>query len=217
MTKQRKMLQKSLRVVMIVLACIIGVYPAIYFFIHTRFGLLTTKPDALLADVLWQVAFYVHIVTGGLALLSGWPQFIAKLRTNRLPLHRNMGKVYVCCVWVSAVAGIYIGFFATGGWPSAAGFVSLGVVWFYTTLMAYRHIKAGSITAHRQMMVYSYACTFAAVTLRIWLPILTITTGDMLIAYTIVAWLCWVPNLLIAWRINAAADSKERVALYTKL
>ncbi|GAB4428835.1 MAG: hypothetical protein OHK0039_47410 [Bacteroidia bacterium] len=44
----------------------------------------------------------------------------------------------------------------------------------------------------------SYAACFAAVTLRLWLPILTALLGDFLPAYRIVAWLCWVPNLLVA-------------------
>jgi hypothetical protein len=48
------------------------------------------------------------------------------------------------------------------------------------------------------MMIYSYAACFAAVTLRIWLPLLISITGDFFIAYPIVAWLCWVPNLIVA-------------------
>ena len=47
-------------------------------------------------------------------------------------------------------------------------------------------------------MIYSYAACFAAVTLRIWLPILLKIFGDFIIAYSIVAWLCWVPNIIVA-------------------
>jgi len=50
-------------------------------------------------------------------------------------------------------------------------------------------------------MIYSYAACFAAVTLRIWLPLLMITLGDYLFAYRIVAWLCWVPNIIAAYFI----------------
>jgi len=48
-------------------------------------------------------------------------------------------------------------------------------------------------------MIYSYAECFAAVTLRIWLPLLTLVLGEFLTAYRIVAWLCWVPNILFAY------------------
>jgi len=47
-------------------------------------------------------------------------------------------------------------------------------------------------------MIYSYAACFAAVTLRIWLPLLTMIYGDFVKAYVIVAWLCWIPNIIVA-------------------
>ena len=47
-------------------------------------------------------------------------------------------------------------------------------------------------------MIYSYAACFAGAALRIWLPILIAFFGDFIVAYKIVAWLCWVPNLVVA-------------------
>jgi hypothetical protein len=47
-------------------------------------------------------------------------------------------------------------------------------------------------------MMRSYALAFAAVTLRLYLPIFQITHVDFMIAYRITAWLCWVPNLAFA-------------------
>jgi hypothetical protein len=57
-------------------------------------------------------------------------------------------------------------------------------------------IREGKITQHQRLMIYS----FAAVTLRIWLPLLMLFL-DYLVAYRIVAWLCWVPNMLVAYII----------------
>lgn len=53
-------------------------------------------------------------------------------------------------------------------------------------------------------MVYSFSATFAAVTLRFWLPLLLgLFRLDFSVAYPIVAWLCWVPNLLVArWIVS---------------
>ena len=48
-------------------------------------------------------------------------------------------------------------------------------------------------------MVYSYAACFAAVALRIWMPILILVFGEFQMAYRVVAWLCWVPNLIFAY------------------
>lgn len=180
-------------------ALIIGFYPSIYFLIDEKFGLLNSKSDALLSTSIWRIGFYTHIILGGIALSIGWAQFSKKIRNRNPKLHRAIGKVYVVAVLLSGTAGIGIGFYATGGLIPALGFISLGLLWLYTTIMAYIHIKKGRILSHQKCMMYSYAACFAAVTLRIWLPLLIFTFGSFTIAYPIVAWLSWVPNLVVAY------------------
>ena len=102
---------------------------------------------------------------------------------------------------ISGICGLYIATHATGGVISISGFFSLGAVWIYTTFVGYNAIRKGNVKLHEKMMIYSYAACFAAVTLRIWLPILTSTLSEFVSAYRIVAWLCWVPNLIIAYFI----------------
>ena len=66
-------------------------------------------------------------------------------------------------------------------------------------------IKHLNIQAHQKWMLRNYALTFAAVTLRIWLPLFTILLGDenFQYYYAVIAWLCWVPNLIvIEWYIR---------------
>lgn len=186
-------------IVFICLAIGIGLYPLVYLFASDDFGLLLNKSDEIRASSLWKVAFYGHISLGGIALLVGWSQFIKKLRSRRLQLHRNLGKVYVVTAILSGLCGLYLGFYATGGWVSSIGFSSLALIWLFTTTRAYIAIKNKDLTLHQGMMVYSYAACFAAVTLRIWLPILIVVFGEFLVAYKIVAWLCWVPNMIFAF------------------
>lgn len=185
--------------VMSILAVLIGLYPAVYFILDPRFGLLSTKTDALLASTVYNIAFYSHIIPGGIALLAGWSQFNSTFRNRHLQTHRMLGKIYLACVLVSGTAGLYIAMHATGGWPSVAAFSILALLWLYTTLMAYRYIIRGDQRRHEITMVFSYALCFAAVTLRIWLFVLIGITGDYFIAYPIAAWLCWVPNLFFAY------------------
>lgn len=187
---------------MIVFAVLIGLYPGIYFLIDRKFGLLGSKPGELLTNTFWNIGFYTHIILGGLALLTGWTQFNSNFRNRNLSLHRRMGMVYIVAVVLSSISGIYIGFFATGGFLSSLGFITLGVVWLVSTVKAYTSIRMGAINIHQRMMIYSYAACFAAVTLRIWLPLLLNIFGDFVTAYTIVAWLCWIPNLMVAYLIS---------------
>ncbi len=186
------------------LAVGVSFYPGLYIyhaFQEGEFAVRLSKSAELLSSNLWNIGFYGHITFGGVALLTGWSQFSKKLRAKRLPLHRNLGKVYVICAIVSGICGVYIGFYATGGWVTSLGFILLGLTWLFTTLKAYTSIRKGNIQQHQVMMIYSYAACFAAVTLRLWLPFLqfVIFDGAFLPAYKIVAWLCWVPNLLVAY------------------
>jgi hypothetical protein len=181
------------------LAIAIGFYPLAYFFMGPEMGLLASKSEALLADPAWQGAFYGHISFGGLALLTGWTQFSRTLRRQYLPWHRRLGMVYLVAVLISGSCGVYLAFFATGGWIAGAGFFLLGLAWLFFTVLAYRAVSRRDFSGHGAFMVYSYAACFAAVTLRIWMPLLVLAFGEFLPAYRVVAWLCWVPNLLFAF------------------
>ncbi|WP_036379753.1 DUF2306 domain-containing protein [Muricauda sp. MAR_2010_75] len=186
-------------VVFAFLAIGIGLYPLLYFLTSEEIGLLASKSEEILSSKVWKGAFYGHITFGGLALLTGWSQFSQKLRSRNLNLHRNMGKIYVIAALIGGTCGVYLGFFATGGIIPAVGFICLGVIWLYTTIRAYIAIRKKDLSLHQGMMIYSYAACFAAVTLRIWMPLLIMATGQFLVAYKIVAWLCWVPNMIFAF------------------
>lgn len=193
------MMKKGIWVLLVALAIIIGLYPSIYFFTDREFGLLSSKPIELLTNIFWNIGFYTHIILGGIALLIGWTQFSPKIRVRNLTLHKQIGKIYMIAVLLSSITGIYIALFATGGLICSLGFICLGIVWFYTTTKAYLYIKNKQIEEHQKMMIYSYAACFAAVTLRIWLPLLIMHyDGDFVKGYIIVAWLCWIPNLIVA-------------------
>jgi uncharacterized membrane protein len=180
-----------------------GFYPFMYVLLQDKAGLLTTKPDNLLNNPVWKAAFYTHIFGGALAMLSGWSQFLPVFRSKHPAFHRRLGYVYVTAVLFSGFAAVYLAHFATGGIASVSGFLSLGVAWLISTALAVYFIRTKDLFRHKKAMVFSYAATLAALTLRMELPLLIVLTGDFFVAYPIVAWLCWVPNLLLAWWITA--------------
>lgn len=208
-------MKKLFKILFAVFAILVGLYPAIYFIIDRNFGLLQSKSELILTSIFWNTAFYTHIILGGLALLIGWIQFNEKIRVTKLSLHRQIGKIYVFSASISALASLYIAIFSTGGIITTIGFFSLGLIWFYTTSRAYIHIKNMRINKHRQMMIYSYAACFAAVTLRIWLPLLNMLFHDFNTGYRIVSYLCWIPNLIVAYfivnrlKLNKTATNKS--------
>jgi len=195
-------MKKILQILFVILALIIGLYPAIYFIINRKFGLLQTKTDEVLLNINWNIAFYIHIIFGAIALLVGWTQFSLKSRTTNIKMHRIIGKLYICSVILSSLSGIYIGLFATGGFWASLGFITLAIIWFSSTLKAYFSIRKKQVILHQKMMIYSYAACFAAVTLRIWLPLLISILNDFTKAYIITAWVCWIPNIFVAYSLT---------------
>ncbi|WP_425639214.1 DUF2306 domain-containing protein [Algoriphagus yeomjeoni] len=185
-----------------ILCTVIGLYPFLYFVYGRNFALLQSKTAELLSSNIWNFGFYTHIILGGLALIIGWVQFHKGFRDRNRKLHKKIGMAYVTLVFFSGLAAIYLGFNATGGLVSMLGFITLGIVWLGTTMMGWFTAKKHRYDDHEDWMIFSYAATFAAVTLRIWLPILIILhQGEFIPAYRIVAWLCWVPNMIVAWWI----------------
>ncbi len=145
------------------------------------------------------VAIYAHVFSFAFALALGPFQFSARLRSIRPALHRWSGRHYLGLgVLVGGLAGMAVAFNAFGGPIARAGFICLAAAWLFSGFKAYQAIRARDVESHRRWMVRNFSLTFAAVTLRIWLPSLVASGVSMEIAYPLVAWLCWVPNLIAA-------------------
>lgn len=141
-------------------------------------------------------ALYGHLGLGGLALAIGPFQFLGKLRTKLPQLHRWVGRLYVSFCLLSGVSGLVMGI--TAKHPTAKyGFIALAIVWLVTTTMGYLKARSRDFDEHKQWMMRSYALTYGAVMLRIYLPLQLIAGVPFYTAYLVVAWAAWVPNLII--------------------
>lgn len=160
-------------------------------------GLLNLKSESLLDNSLYRAIFYVHITGGIIALSSGVSQFWEKFRSKNLKFHRTLGKIYIYSIFISSIAGLVVAQFAYGGIISIIGFSILAIIWFSSTYLAFKHILKKEIEAHRVWMIRSYAITFSAVTLRIWLLVYPMFGLEFIDGYRIAAWLCWGLNILV--------------------
>jgi uncharacterized membrane protein len=151
-----------------------------------------------------RAAVLAHFLGGAVGLLTGAAQLSSRLRTGAVRLHRGLGRIYVLAILVGGVAGFILALNSSAGSVARAGFGALAVCWLASTVSAYFHIRRGNLPAHRSWMIRSYALTLAAVTLRLYLPVSQIAGISMTAAYPAIAWLCWVPNLLIAeWFVRS--------------
>ena len=149
---------------------------------------------------------YPHVLFGSLALGLGALQFNRWLLLRHRPTHRALGTVYVISAILVGLAGLYMSIYSFGGPVTHLGFGALAVLLLWATIRAYLAARAREIAVHRRWMLRSYALIFAAVMLRIELPLLVMAFGDFRPAYQVVAWLSWVPNILWAeWYVRRTA------------
>jgi uncharacterized membrane protein len=160
------------------------------------------------------VGIYIHVFASMLALLLGPLQFAAGLRRKYPQLHRWSGRLYLAVgVLAGGIAGLYMAQFAFGGPIARAGFSLLALSWLYTGVMAYRAICRKNVRLHRQWMLRNYALSFAAVTLRIYLPLSMLSGMPFEASYPIIAWLCWLPNMVIMeWWLRASRGAVAAAA-----
>jgi uncharacterized membrane protein len=163
-----------------------------------------TLVDSFLARP-WGI--YPHALFGSIALGLGALQFNRWILLRHRALHRTLGTIYVLSSVLVGVAGLYMSFYTFGGPVTHLGFGALAVLLLTTTARAYTAARARTIAMHRQWMLRSYALLFAAVTLRVELPLLIVAFGDFTPAYQVVSWLSWVPNMLWAeWYIRRTSN-----------
>ena len=161
-------------------------------------------PDMKANFLAHPTGIYTHAFAASVALALGPFQFSARLRKNYAGLHRWLGRTYlVVGVLVGGLAGLYMSRYAFGGLPARLGFGLLASCWLYTGVRAYVAVRRGAIHEHRKWMVRNFSLTFAAVTLRLYLALSMVAGIEFSLAYPIIAWLCWVPNVLFAeWFYN---------------
>lgn len=152
----------------------------------------------ILANLFAKPWLLVHVTGAATALLLGPFQFLAGLRARRPALHRWIGRTYVAGCLVGAAGGFVMAFGSTAGPVATAGFALLAVCWAYANLQGWRLAMAGRFVEHRAWMTRSFAMTFAAVTLRIYVPLLPLTGISPLQGYIATAWISWIPNLILA-------------------
>jgi uncharacterized membrane protein len=143
-----------------------------------------------------RMALSLHALGGAIALLAGPLQFVPRFREASWNRHRLLGWTYGGAVLLGWCASLWIAPHSQTGWIASSGFLTLGMAWIVATGLAVRFILRGDAIRHRRWMIRSYALTAAAITLRLYLPLIFVFHWSFSIAYPAIAWLCWIPNAL---------------------
>ena len=167
----------------------------------------------------------VHMTVAPIALLAGPFQFMPGLRARRPRLHRWTGRAYAVCCLIAGASALATAPFASGGPVAGWGFGILAALWIGSTAMGWVTARRRRFAAHRIWMRFSYAMTFAAVTLRLQIPL-----GVMFFGFTSytdmspwLAYTSWIPNVIAValyswwWSRSSArgirADARDAIAV----
>jgi uncharacterized membrane protein len=162
------------------------------------FGLAAAPPNIVSNAFARTGVLIVHAGFASVALILGAFQLFPRLRARWPAWHRRAGTVYVVACLAGGIAGLVLAAGTSSGPIAMAGFGLLAVLWIGFTANAWRLARAHDFVRHRRWMIRSYALTFAAVTLRLYLPMALMASLDGLASYRAIAFLCWVPNLIVA-------------------
>jgi hypothetical protein len=169
-----------------------------YFNLDPTYSFLKLKQEAIATG--WYLpAYYSHVLISGIILVAGFFQLFPKSSSKYKRIHRIMGYIYVMGIlFFAAPGGVVMSLFIGRGAWVLASFITLSILWFYFTSKAFSEIRKRDIAAHKLWMWRSYALTFSAVTLRLYIFITSYGFDlSKSQAYATLAWMSWVPNLIL--------------------
>lgn len=168
-------------------------------------------------DVVFRAKYMLHhgtVVAHGIfsvfALVLGPWLFVARTR-----LHRFLGYAYILCLLGGALTGLSMSLRAEGGWLGRAGFVFFDLLWLATAVLALQRARQRKFAEHRRWMVRSYALTFGAALLRLYLYGLQWLGYEFNAIYPYISWLSWTTSLALA-ELILEGESHVRLHSQTK-
>ncbi|MFD2211908.1 DUF2306 domain-containing protein [Virgibacillus halophilus] len=118
-------------------------------------------------------ALVIHIIFAFIAIVTGFLQFIDRIRIKNPTVHRNMGKAYVISIFFSGMLAFVLFFYAEH-FTKAMAFMVLAILWLLTTWKAYRAAVCKHFNDHRKWMIRSFSITLVAVSARLLVPLLLV-------------------------------------------
>jgi uncharacterized membrane protein len=115
-----------------------------------------------------------HIIFACIALISGFLQFIERIRIQNPKTHRVLGRVYVISVFISGLLALAVVFYIENFTKSLA-FLTLTIVWLVTCWNGYHSAVKRRFNQHRIWMIRSFGVTLVAVSARLLVPLLLLS------------------------------------------
>lgn len=169
-----------------------------YFSFSEHFDFIQERAVLFLQPA-YSICFYIHIFAGMVCIAAALLQFSSWILKKRKAIHVWGGRIYVMIVLLlGAPTGMYMSFFAKGGWAERGLFMFMAASWFVFTAKGLMTILQKNVLAHKAWMIRSYAMTLTAVTFRVYYIILYLMDVELTANYEVSLWMSVAGNLLLA-------------------
>jgi uncharacterized membrane protein len=109
----------------------------------------------------------VHIVPGSLFMILGPLQFVRRIRSGYLAVHRWSGRVFVASSLVIGLTALLMSFqMSIGSVNETAATTLFALIFLFALGKAYLHIWRREIAQHREWMIRTFAIGLAVATIR---------------------------------------------------
>lgn len=170
----------------------------------------------------WPGLTLLHTIAGLIFMVLGPLQFVAKVRSRHITLHRWCGRIYAAAALVigvtALVMGLVIGF---GGQAETTAVTVFSVLFLGCLSRALFHIRRREVAAHREWMIRAFALGLSVATMR---PVMALFIGFSELSFAqilgIAFWLAFSLHLVLAelWiRFTRRAKAPARVTSSVQL
>jgi len=109
----------------------------------------------------------LHVVPGLLFMVLGPLQFVQRIRSRHIRLHRWSGRVFVASGLLIGVSALRMGFLMPiGGANETAATTFFAVLFLFALSKAFFHIRRREIARHREWMIRAFSIGLAVATMR---------------------------------------------------
>jgi uncharacterized membrane protein len=190
----RRRLPPVIAVILALIICLL-VIPAAVLAIALGLGLLQLPYELFVVLQRRPIAFPLHMVASGLALIL-IP--IAAWARRRRDLHRALGRAAAICVAVGGASALLVALASEATIVARAGFFVQGVVWLALLAAALIAIRRGNVARHARLMIAMAAVASGAIWLRLVMYGAVSAGLPFDPVYAAAAWACWMAPLALA-------------------
>jgi uncharacterized membrane protein len=165
----------------------------------------------------YRVAFYVHLISGPLAVVLGCCMMLSGGRSNYRQFHRLAGRLLILIVMLAvAPSGLVMALWAHAGPIAAVGFGLLSLGTALTAFTTIAQARARQFRSHQRWATRCFILLCSPLLLRLVSGALMVLQWDSEWTYRLNAWLSWLIPLAVYevwWRLHSCGSVPTPLAL----